>query len=296
MIEVPSSEATDVLTDWAEASCLFGSQASISEHELEDALEDAGITDPDEAAPNIWHEIDLRHYAGGGAYPVKSLQGRLERTQEWHENPAYAFQLLLASQSYYQSIRITRTHWGITAKLFERLSTLALEQYLRGKAINIGAPRDGAVPAGFGDCLDHLCQNLGEMQGAIRLYTSRTKDDGVDVVAWCPFGDGRPGQVIILVQCAAGADWRSKTTEISLGLWREHIDWVTEPLKAFTFPFVCIDDTLWRRLSRETEGVLLDRLRIASMFMAGGDSFSTVQAQLKEWCQEQLARLPWLGK
>jgi len=296
MIEVPSSLETGALADWAEAACLFGSRVSVSEHELEDALGDAGVPDPDLAVSNIWQEIDLRQHIGGRAYPMRSLKGRLEQSRGWSENPAYAFQLLLACQSRYKSSRINRAGWSVTAKLFERLSTLALERYLGGKAINAGAPREGAVPTGFGDCLDYLCQNLAEVRGAIRLYTSRTKDDGVDVVAWCPFGDGRPGQVILLVQCAAGADWKSKTTEISLGLWREHIDWVTEPLKAFTFPFVCIDDTLWRRLSREAEGLILDRLRITSMFIAGGDSFSAVQTQLKEWCQEQLARLPWLSK
>lgn len=294
MIEVPSSEKSDILTDWAEVSCLFGSRLSISEHDLEDALDNAGIPDPDLEVANIWQEIDLRHYVADKAYPIRSFEGRVERTQEWNENPAYAFQLLMACQSYYQSTRIARPGWNTTAKLFERLSTMALKQYLDGKAINIGAPRDGAVPTGFSDCLDYLCQNLGEERGAVRLYTSKTKDDDVDVVAWCPFGDGRPGQVIILVQCAAGADWKSKTREISLGLWGEHVNWVTEPLKAFAFPFVCVDEFLWRRLSKESEGLLLDRLRITSMFMAGGDSFSAVQTQLEEWCREQVARLPWL--
>jgi hypothetical protein len=296
MIEVPSSVDTNTLADWAEASCLFGTRASVSEYEVEDALDNSGVPDPDVAVSNIWQEIDLRYYTADAAYPLRSLSGRIQRTQEWNQNPGYAFQLLLACQSHYRVARTPRTYWRTTAKLFEQVSTLALYQYLGGKAINSGVPREAPVPAGFGDCLAYLCQNLRETRSTTKLYTSKTKDDGVDVVAWRPFGDGRPGQVIILVQCAAGADWRSKTREISIALWREHIDWVTDPLKAFAFPFACTDEVLWRRLSKETEGLLLDRLRIAAMFAAAGASFSMIQTQLKEWCQQQLESLPWLSR
>ncbi len=226
---------------------------------------------------------------------METFRGRLERIQQWGENPAYAFQLLLALQNQYGPTRIPSSRWGVTAKLFERLSTLALKQYL-GEAINIGAPRSSGIPPGFGDCLDYVCERLGEDRGARRLYTSRTKDDKVDVVAWCSFGDKRPGKVIALVHCAAGANWKDKATELSLELWREHIDWVANPLRAFAFPFVCVDDMQWRHLSKESEGLLLDRLRIAAMFMTGGDSFRTVQMQLRRWCRAQLARLPRLER
>lgn len=298
MIEMPSSLKPDILADWAEASCLFGKYASISEHELEGVLDDAGVQDPDEAVSNIWQEINLRHYAPDGVHPVRSFPGRLERIQDWNKNLAYAFQLLLACQSHYQSTRVTPSYRHDAAKLFERLSTVGLQQYLGGKAINIGTPRDRGVPAKFGDCLDYLCKNLEEMPGFRRSYTSRIRDDGVDVVAWRPFGDTRPGQVIILAQCATGANWRGKTREVSLDKWDDHIDWAAKPFKAFIFPFVCLDRVDWRRLSKEG-GLILDRLRITSMFTVANGSSSTVRtvhAELRDWCQKQLPRLPWLHR
>ncbi len=60
MIEVPSSQETDTLADWAEASCLFGNRTYISEQGLEEVLADAGVTNLEEAVSNIWQDIDIR--------------------------------------------------------------------------------------------------------------------------------------------------------------------------------------------------------------------------------------------
>ncbi len=296
MIEVPPSLEPAVIADWAESSCLFGDRDSVSQPEVEQALEDAGIPDPDVVVSDIWQEITRRHELVDTVHPVMTLKGRLERTMTWSDTSAYTFQLLMASHSFYKSTRIIGVRWNETTKLFERLSTSALERYLEGRAINIGFPRDSGIPRGFRQCLDHLCRELRELRGPVESYNVPTKDDHVDVVAWRPFADMRSGQVIILAQCAAGADWKSKAGEISLDVWKDYINWTASPLTAFAFPFVCLDDFEWRHLSKQSRGLLLDRLRIASMFMAGGDSFSTVQTQLKEWCQEQLVRLPWLGR
>jgi len=299
MIEVPSSPKTGTLADWAEASCLFGNTVFISEYELERALDHAGMSDPDEAVSNIRQEIALRHCLAYSAHPVRIIRDGLERTKVWDHNLVYAFQLLLACLSQYRSTQVASRDWLATGKLFERVSTLALEHYLGGKAINIGSPRDGQVPARFGDCLDYLCKNLQEMRGARRLYTSTTKDDGVDVVAWRAFGDQRPGQVIILAQCAAGASRRGKTIDIKLDLWEEHIDWLTKPLKAFAFPYVCLNDMQWRRLSRQIGGLVFDRLRITSMFVIADKSSTTaqtIQMELSNWCHKHLSRLPWLDR
>ena len=109
----------------------------------------------------------------------------------------------------------------------------------------IGAPRiaDDQVPKGFSDCLDYLSARLGEHRSQSKTYTSHTLEDGVDVVAWHPFGDRRPGQVVLLAQCAGGSNWKDKARDPKLETWRHHIEFLAPPLGGFTFPFVCLS---WR--------------------------------------------------
>jgi len=296
MIQAPSSIETDTLADWAEASCLFGRHAFVSESELEHTLYEAGTPGIEDKVSDIRREIDLRHRKIGEAHPVRTQRGEFERTQQWTDNPAYAFQLLLALKDEYESTRITGRRWNDTAKLFERLATLALKKYLQGEAINVGHPRDPEIRS-FPDCLDRICNELDEALGERKMYDSDTKDDLVDIVAWRRFGDKRPGQVIILAGCAAGGGWRDKALEIKAGLeyWKLHIHWTVMPISAFAFPYVCLDNVEWGRFSR-SGGLLLDRLRITAMFMNGDDSFVRVQTQLKEWCEEQAKLLPSLDR
>lgn len=294
MIEIPSSMEPAVIADWAELSCLFGDQDSISRSKVEQTLEDANFSDSEGVVADVWQEISRRHDLVGTAHPVITLEGRLERCLTWDHASVYAFQLLLASHSMYSDMKISGDDWKKAAKLFERLSTLALERYLGGKAINIGFPRESGVPKGFRQCLDYLCQQLSEDRGPVESYNVSTKDERVDVVAWQPFADMRSGQVIIFASCAAGANWKDKIGEVNLEVWKSYIDWVTAPLIAFAFPFVCLDDSQWIYLSKLSGGFLLDRLRIASIFVPVDRSFDTMQTEVRTWCQAQQASLPWL--
>lgn len=294
MLQAPSSSKTDTLADWAEAACLFGKHTSVSESELEKVLDEAGTPNLDDAVSDIWREIYLRHREVGKTHPVKTQHGRLERIQLWTQNLAYAFQLLLALEGQYESTKISPQNRIPTAKLFERLSTSVLKEYLSGEAINFGVSREEPIPKGFSDGIEYVCEKLKEIRGTLESYTSWTKDDGVDVIAWRPFGDERSGKVIILVQCASGGDWTNKVNEIGIDLWQDHIRCAVEPIKALAFPFVCLDKTQWRRLSRKGPGILLDRLRITSMFMSVSNPSSDLQTQLKVWCEKQLPLLPWM--
>lgn len=291
MIEIPSSLKQNDLVDWAEASCLFGNRESISRAEVEQALENERVPDPEIAVSDIWLEISRRHRLADKAHPIKTLKERLERTTNWSDTVVYTFQLLLSSHYFYKATKISKPNWNKIAKLFEKLSNLALEKYLDGRAINIGTPRESGTPKGFRQCLDYLCKELGELRGDVESYNLPTMDEKVDAVAWRPFPDKRPGQIIIFAQCAAGKNWKDKAGEISFDLWRDYINWLVKPLIALTFPFVCLEDEEWRHISKQNRGLLLDRLRIASMF--GPDDLSNPLLQeIKEWCEIQLTRLP----
>jgi hypothetical protein len=295
MIQLPNSIETNVIADWAELSCLFGDRNSLSRSKIEQVFEAAGIDDHENLVSDIWQEIARRNEVAGECYPVKTFTGRIESSIHWTQAPVYSFQLLVASHSFFPGARINRKQWNITAKIFERLATMALEIYLGGRAINVGSPRKEGVPRGFKDCLDYICQQSKELRGPVASYNNMAKDENVDVIAWHPFSDNRPGQVIILAHCAAGLDWKEKASEVSLELWRDYIDWATGPLLAFAFPFVCLTDSEWRYLSRQTRGFLMDRLRISCVLTPHAIPNSMEQT-LIGWCQSQQRYLPrWDG-
>jgi hypothetical protein len=291
MIQLPSSSETEVIADWAELCCLFGERHSLSRSKIEQVIEDAGIEDHEFVISNIWQEINRRNEVAGGGYPVKAFVSRIETSADWNEAPVYVFQLLVASHSLFPKSRITGKRWNRTAKLFENLGSLALQKYLGGRSVNVGAPRESGVPKGFQDCLDYLSREIGELRGSVKIYNSKAKDEKVDIVAWNPFIDNRAGQVIILGHCAAGADWKDKVTEVSVELWSDYINWVANPIVAFVFPFVCLNDKDWRYLSRQTRGFLMDRLRIASVLSVGSIP-DTMKQTLITWCQSQQQNLP----
>lgn len=286
MIDVPQFSNPNDEADWAEISCLFGKDPSISRSEIETALDNAEVDDPETTIENIWREIDWRHSVAPRIHPVAVAGMRLQRIKSWKISPSYTFMLLLTCQSLYRSAKTPEREWTRTAKLFEQLTTKALERYL-GHAINIGAPRCEGVPKRFVDCLDYIGDVINEPRGRIRLFRQWAKDEGVDVIAWGPF-DKRPSQVILLVQCAAGTDWRDKTTEISLDVWQEYIDFAVRPTRAFAFPCVCNVNSDWFYLSKQG-GILLDRLRIGSFAIIS----SVLRRQLNDWSQRQLAHLGW---
>jgi len=291
MILLPTSTEVSDIADWVELSCLFGDRNSFSRSTIEQIFETAGIDDYETLILDIWQEIARRNEVAGECHPVKALTGRIESSTSWKETPVYTFQLLVASHSFYAGAKIKSRQWIKTAKIFENLATLALQKYLGGRAVNVGSPRQEDVPKGFRNCLDYICQQSKELRGSVRLYNKRTQDENVDVIAWQPFLDNRPGQVIIFAHCAAGLDWKNKASEVTLEVWRDYIDWIASPVIAFAFPFVCLDDSQWRYLSRQTRGFLMDRLRISCILTPDAIK-NSIKKTLIDWCQNQQRHLP----
>jgi hypothetical protein len=284
LLSVPSRTDPEALADWAEASCLVQGN-SASRFDVRDALEQAAIAEAEIATGNIWQNVDLRHRLAAGGHPIAVTPQRLAWIKNWKDYPAYAFMLILACIAYYPGIRTKRSTWIRAPKLFEYIANYAVEAYVAGKAVNIGHPRERKVPRPFGKCLEHISNQTREGLVSPPRFRLGIKDGNVDTIGWRPFNDERSGQVVILIQCAAGSDWQNKANDVSLREWRDYIDWMVEPLKGFAFPFVCLDSEQWRIIS-DRGGILLDRLRLASFFQGNHDL--NLRKELVTWCTEIL--------
>lgn len=293
MLEVPPFADAETEADWAELSCLLKGN-SISRSEIESILEEANVQDIEDTLGNIWQQIEWRHSRFPRCHPVNASAGRLERTRTWKRGLSYVFMLLLSCHTFYQSTKIRGNRWKETSKLFERLVTNAMQGYL-GYAVNIGAPRQADLPGNFDKCVDHLCRLTKEHKGLKDPLVHWRKDAGVDVVVWRPFDD-RCGQVILLVQCAAGEKWYEKINEIDLKKWGRLVHFAADPIRALAFPKVYSISSMesedrWVDYSC-SGGILLDRLRITAF--ASGILEPNLRNEITAWCSRQINGLQWV--
>ena len=179
-------------------------------------------------------------------------------------------------------------------KLFEEVCARAAAAYLGGPSEQVkwyvfGFPRR-LPPKGFRNALDSLCEQLGEGQGHRkgRPKLPHEKDGKLDVVAWREFHDRRQGKLITFGQCATGADWVGKMTELP-----QTVDWCTTwmadrpgvwPVRSFFIPHR-VDQVNWFDACVKG-GILLDRCRIASLASAID---SELETEITAWSAHVLA-------
>jgi hypothetical protein len=121
--------------------------------------------------------------------------------------------------------------------LLATLSAHALKSYLGGskaQSFVFGT----SVKGSFIDKVDNLCHMLFEGSGCRKLDDAAVSanDDKLDTVAWVPFADRLPGQLIIFAQCKTCTNWRDSMSQLRpatfVGKWmREPI--LVEPLRAY---------------------------------------------------------------
>ena len=290
MLEVPSLPNAEAEADWTELSLLVEEKSTLSRSEIEMILDEGNVENREGIVGNIWQQINWRHSKDPDYHPIIATIGRLERVKTWKHSFPYAFMLLLSCQSFYKETKIRRNQWTTTSKLFEKLVTEAMKNYL-GFAINIGAPRRDGLPTSFDKCLEYVCQQINERKGPRDPLIHWRKDGGVDVIAWSPIDD-RSGQVIVLMQCTAGGKWVKKTSDINLKKWNKLIDFAADPVRALAFPGVyCTSSTeledRWLDYSWDG-GILLDRLRIASLVRTKTRSIKRIRNELVNWSQNQI--------
>src|SRR5439155_17165751 len=106
------------------------------------------------------------------------------------------------------------------ALLLERATCSALEGLLGPgtRALRFGWPSDSGRPQDFSSAIRWLAEamHIGLSAG---YRPPRRKDGGVDVVAWRPFKDGRPGFPIVLAQCTIESDVLAKSRDIDIRQW-----------------------------------------------------------------------------
>jgi len=330
LLRLPLTELTpDVLADWAELSCLFGSHRTLSgsviadflqeelalddaedfavggaggadegisdevEHELRAASADAlaeGLNPLSQTTELVLRQLSYREQVVGPNYPLTIGDFSVRRKSDWVERPSYPFLCLLNARVLY------KRDWDFhePARLFEQVVAQALGKLVAGTAVRFGWPRLQDEPVeDFNTKVRQLARRMGEDVGRMRNIGPDVKDYDLDVIAWKPFRDGKtPGQLVVVCQCAIGTDWSSKL--LSVSSWQEVIAFNTTPVGALAFPLIPSRDPalMFRWHDVTSKGNLpLDRLRLASLL--DDDRLPPdLKDRLRAWIDDRTQELP----
>ena len=272
MISMPDPSSIIVVADWIElfvaTTGRILSKASLS-HFIEGNL---GNEPSESFISDIWRELICRQKLYDNS-PFEVYERTIKPKENLQSNPEYLVCLILS---------LFGVHDKDSPKLFERLTCRAVEKYLSGEAFVIGWPTTNGQPASIKQKCINVADRLNER--FVEPPSTRYKDRGVDIVGWKPFSEGRSGQVVVLLQCAAGHDWAAKRS-VPLGAWQQYIHWAYDPVKAFAVPGI-VTERDWHDKSRDN-GIIFDRIRITNLLPNGTDD-GELSTALKDWVKAQL--------
>jgi hypothetical protein len=215
------------------------------------------------ACGEILGEMKRRALAAGGAYPFAVESAGIVTNGDASKFAPYIFCLCL-SWFGWQQRRGNRT---FPRRMFEDLSKYAAQAFVGGKALRFGAPRTEPLPRPFRDALTHLAIAIGEGQAREIEGSVNAQDDTLDLVAWRDFPDGAEGKLILVGQCASGANWEGKKREL------DHLaffnDWFSDQppslnhgMRVGFFVPCRVPKKKWIPTTRRA-GIIFDRCRIA---------------------------------
>ena len=282
MLDLNDADDSERVADWIELELSLGEQ-SFSKSKLISIIRDTSGVEPGESfISDVWRH--LRGRIAVYSTDFFEVHGDLITRNNLVVEGRIEYQVCLFFSLYGASAQ-----QGSNPKLFERMSAEAICHHIGGKVFIFGWPVLADVET---EIAERVRQVSGLLQERfVEAPAVRYKDRGVDIIAWKPFKEPdeancRPGQLVLLSQCAAGHDWRKKTRELPMPSWTQYIHWATDPIAGFAVPCVIVDD-LWHEVSREVDGLVFDRVRLMN-HLPQGVRDNTLKAGLEAWIAEQI--------
>ena len=273
------------LSAWQEGSfSLTALSRILGQLDENDPSAGVSIDDPvGNAAEAAYAELEQRAETCGHAYPfvlARSAQTLSFPAATANDKHIIYQYLLLATRL---NMDLNRVRAGIDGtRLFEELAAEIARIYLGDRAQSFVFGTASQQP-GFRSRVDDLCRQLGEGGGFIDRSGGRltARDGKLDVVAWKPFADGRPGKLILFGQCKTGTSYRDTLAQLQPEAFCKK--WVRDPLDLAPVRAFFIAEALPLSLWHDTvvdAGLLFDRCRIIDF----ADSVnSTVLRRLTAW-------------
>jgi hypothetical protein len=248
----PEDDDVAAVADWAELSAvLTGSPLSQAKLRTTVGRENAVSSTLVEDA---WAELQQRKVLFGGAWPFRLDETTLTLRRRPGAIAWYAFLAALGLR--YNIDNVGR-------ELFEHCVAEVVAGLTGRRGLRIGFPRRAPMPTSLAEAVRVYCGGSAEELGVLHPTLPTDGDLGLDVVSWIAFRDARGGYLHFIGQCATGADWGDKLTELNPFKWGDHISWAVQPVRFFATP-VIVRLGEFRRASKDG-GLILDRPRLLAL-------------------------------
>ncbi|TCQ03393.1 hypothetical protein C8J40_11122 [Sphingomonas sp. PP-CC-3A-396] len=283
--------------DWIEASVLFLGE-DVAGADIVDLLRENEIYRDQDFAWDlvniVFAAIRSRARKLGEGYPIRVSGGtRVVGVEDWREFPAYAFCLALSLPSVYPTwARDFGQDYTAQGELFEALTAESVSRSFQDWTVHpTGWTKSN--PSQLGKIVEDLAAQLGEATGELKRWTAASaKEAGLDLLCFRPFPDGRVGIPVYLLQCASGADWKTKLKTPDLRIWTKIITFAADPKKAFSMPYAIEEEEFIQR-TNVVDGLLLDRHRLLAPGLGEKAWVSgELAAKLVDWVSERILTLP----
>ncbi|MHB8843150.1 MAG: hypothetical protein ACYC7L_00210 [Nitrospirota bacterium] len=286
-LSIPSDVADPIiLADWLELLAITADDSNSSHGDLHQVLNRLGVENLDMLCSDTMRELNRRVEAAGESYPFSFSGTLLELKNAWDHYTPYVFCLLL---SYCEEGKKKISGFRHEV-MFEQLSCIAAKRYVGGNVLRFGHPRNNPLPPGFFDALMHISAEVGEWTVSRQGRSLRSKDGGLDLIAWKPFPDKRIGKLILFGHCASGANWDDKINELQPdNFCSEWLGGFKSPIvKSFFIPHRLPPEVFEHRAI--SAKLFFDRCRIA--FWTLNDEFrhETMDKSV-EWCRRVLQKV-----
>lgn len=218
---------------------------------------DAKPTDLDLAVSTIHRRSQLL----GNRYPIEVTNAGLKRRPSAGRG---VYEAMLFATTGNPSAGFPLAYLAGAAELFEHIVTHAARVLLGegAKAVRFGYPGDPGRPPEFPLAIPWLVKKM-KLKGGTAYRDPARKDGGVDVVAWRPFPDGRPGFPIQLIQVTLEKNFSHKAGDINARLWSLLLGLDVDPTSVLAIPRTLPEDKRWSEVA--TRAILLERVRIAGL-------------------------------
>jgi len=285
--------SSDLLCDWIEASILL-IEPELSLADIADVLVEEEVYEnldfAREGVQNAWAELLRRQRWIGSRSPFVIDRNWVRlRNPEWKDEPAYTFCILLSLAKFYDWWK--ENDYNDQGDLFELLTKKSIEAQFDGWLVyQTGWTRTNT--AGFENVVDEVAEKLSEPKGRHQFWTDRrAKDKGLDLLWYKQFPDNLAGIPVYLVQCASGANWKSKLKTPDINIWRHVIQFTTMPKRAFSTPFSFLEEQFYQNCVI-IDGILLDRCRLLNASRYNEDWVSeSLKDSIIAWAESRVTTL-----
>ncbi len=270
--EIRDTSSIYGVSDYVEFKVAY-TQDSVSREEIISDVGHFSGSDVDEGfVTSVWRELELRNSLYGEDPPYQiDEDGLIVPLKNWRtECPYYMACLIFSLEGNPSSEAGSTTSSG---KLFERLSNVSVRNYINGETEVFGYPSTNDIKS-----ISSL------MNQTYRNFPIQAKDRGVDIFGWKK-ADSRQNKVVILVNCASGDNWKSKTNELNIEAWKQYINFTSHSIsKGMAIPKVISNNDELEEITLDT-GILFDRTRLYKFFE---DDEESLQNELAQWCENRI--------